>query len=269
MTATEAEPRPIAIHPSQKPWANNANRDALVRAFSFQSDRVDYLLNISTFFRCVYFETPKVACSTIKRALQEAEIDRTGGALPDDVHDKTVSPLRSPSDITVPLPTLFSGDTYFRFTFVRNPYTRILSAYLDKIVKNDWERRRHYPALGFRLEDRPTFLDFLTKVEMQTNLERDIHWLPQSELLAWDRIQMHFIGRFEAFGPYFTLLGRKLYGSSSEKYCAARIDNHQTNAAELVKQHVGPKERDIIERIYNRDFDLYCYNRDPHFASLG
>lgn len=272
MTSSESLPSSGADVQRAKPtpaglqWKLPPNRDELVRAFQLWPVRANYLINISETFKCAYFETPKVACSTIKRMLQQAEVDRAGGQLVKDVHDKASSPLLSPNDVEAPLSEVLHGDAYFRFAFVRNPYSRVLSAYLDKLVQSEWERRRHLPALGFELGSTPTFLDFLQRIEKQTSFQCDIHWTPQCDLLGWDRMKMHFIGRFENFASDHQAVARKIFGADHERYCSVRVDFHKTDAQSKIQEHIGVRERDLIERIYERDFDLYCYSRDPFFA---
>ena len=108
-----------------------SSRDILDKSFCYPPEKANYLINISKTYKYVYLETPKVACSTIKRTFQKAEVTALGGEVAKNIHDKNLSPLLSPLDIQNGLDSMFEGDEFFRFSFVRNPYSRILSAYLD------------------------------------------------------------------------------------------------------------------------------------------
>jgi hypothetical protein len=62
--------------------------------------KVDQGLHISRRYRAVYVQNPKAACSTIKLALQRAECGDPSYKPATSVHDKTRSPLASPSDLS-------------------------------------------------------------------------------------------------------------------------------------------------------------------------
>lgn len=62
-----------------------------------------------------YLHNPKVACSTIKNSLLRGEVD--------NVHEQFLFPPYNNSNVPI-------------FSVVRNPYSRSVSAYLDKIGKD-------------------------------------------------------------------------------------------------------------------------------------
>ena len=128
----------------------------------------NYICHWSKKHQYVYVETPKAACTTIKRVLQEAE---TGSELvydkPGDVHNRLRSPLLSPTSDMAAFAAAMHDKDYFRFCFVRNPFIRILSCYLDKMVKNQFERKRLAPKLGIDPENPPSFNYFLHAVAEQ------------------------------------------------------------------------------------------------------
>src|ERR1700722_16343751 len=107
-------------------------------------------VHYSSRYRYLYVDTPKVACSTIKYTLQCAELGQQATTRTNpiparygysssllDIHDRRKSPLRWPGD-AYELQE-FVRTSRFAFCFVRNPFSRTLSAYLDKIA-GDAER---------------------------------------------------------------------------------------------------------------------------------
>lgn len=222
----------------------------------------DYLCHWSKTKRFIYVETPKVACTTIKRVLQQAE---TGGGCvyekPGDVHNRQRSPLLSPKVDMLAFASAMHDKEYFRFCFVRNPFTRALSCYLDKMVKNQFERKRLAPKLGLSPGNPPSFTYFLHAVAEQKEEEFDIHWAPQTYLLRPNRVRYSFIGRFELFREQFRLVCKKL---GITEYADDMPNTwHATNANEKVKDFLGKQEIELIHRTYEYDFRNFGYGWSP------
>ncbi len=243
-----------------------ARSHPLRKIFPYPVGRSDYLIHCSERARMIYVETPKVACSTIKRMLQVVELNGDLSRLPEQVHDRKASPLKSPKTIENDVRDLFFGGGYFLFSFVRNPYTRVLSAYLDKFVNNAWERNRRAPKLGLDPDAEITFSDFLRAVRMQRDSEKDIHWMPQAFLLQPKKISYDFIGRFENFQIGFDLVAKRAGFTGDGDQALIRKDDHKTNASDRVTAFVHDLERELILDIYKADFDQFGYSRDPAFA---
>ena len=108
--------------------------------------------------KCSGCETPKAACSSIKRLLHKIELHDTPYQPNKNVHDRAHSPLLRPTQLP---PRAFTecltSAGWFRFAFVRNPFTRVLSAYLDKIRRDRPEKAAILAALD-RLGDQSDVL---------------------------------------------------------------------------------------------------------------
>jgi hypothetical protein len=223
---------------------------------SIRPERADYLVNFSTRHKFLYVETPKVACSTIKRMLQKLE-----GETPENVHDRDASPLLTPRRDPGGFEWAQTRHDYVRFSFVRNPFSRALSCYLDKFVENIYERDRLLPDLGFQPGTSITFLQFLQAVNSQTYFDMDIHWLPQSVILEGLN-RPSFIGRFE------NLLAdlRKVFEVIAPGHVEIeKFNRHATNASDKVEA-LSKEERDLVIQIYRQDFVIFSYSTDPRFA---
>ncbi|MCP3674222.1 MAG: sulfotransferase family protein [Gammaproteobacteria bacterium] len=161
--------------------------------------------------------------------------------------------------------------------FVRNPYSRILSAWNDKFVKGF--NSKNYPASVRKLvtqirqfalvnelqgSDDSTaipFLTFLSFVESQAEFKRNQHWDTQNAVLCMNKIQYRYIYPIETEFNYgmaniLTPLGIKeewLYEKLATKINASGIVNgfkYTEQSAERVYQ------------LYKVDFDLLGYSKD-------
>ena len=227
---------------------------------------VDYRAHALLCANMLYLETPKVGCTTIKYVLHAAAMRRNGDEAglrrimshPASVHDPKISPLvrfsalgETNSDI------LLSGADIFRFSIVRDPVTRVLAAYLDKIAPGGGY---HYDIVrtAARLPEGSGigFECFLETIAAMAVESMDIHWRPQFALLRPDIVNYSYLGRFENF-----------LGSLSE--VIARIPAElrveipdplaKTNASERLGEFMTPRAGELIRSIYAADFEAFGY----------
>jgi hypothetical protein len=243
----------------EQDWRN------LKEIYDFPIDQVEYLINYSPRFSYVFVETPKAGCSTIKRKLQSMEVDGDRSLLPESVHDKAGSPLKSPAETGLPDHVLLRDGDFFRFCFVRNPYSRVLSAYLDKIVENEWERVRLAPTLNLSGDTIVDFETFLRAVAEQPDGQRDIHWRSQVGILRPDHIRYDYVGRFEILGPSLRRAVSRITGDRAGEIEPMAF--HATSASRRAQQYIGETEAELIRAIYAADFAAFGYSRDPYFAA--
>ena len=98
--------------------------------------------------------------------------------------------------------------THFCFSFVRNPFDRLVSAYNNKILELD-EVPAPMQAMGL-WRDMP-FAQFLERVNSTPDQEIDIHLLPQTSILCIDeQIIPGFIGRIEHMNQDWKALQQQL-----------------------------------------------------------
>lgn len=209
----------------------------------------NYLWNYSAKLNCAYIEVPKVCCTTIKAMMQAVELDCSAGELSlAQIHDRAASPLLNFDSVV----DAGIGD-YRTFTFVRNPYTRIYSAYKDKLVDNQWEKDRRAENLGFSAEEEIPFLEFLRVIRDRSEQSMDIHWLSQSAIVE-DRA-IDFIGRFEQFDNDYYIIASALGLPLDTE---SRI-THSTGTGNSILRRLCREEISIINEIYERDFGSFNY----------
>lgn len=218
-------------------------------------------VNISLKNKFVYIENPKVASSTIKMALHGNEViglrNINVGPHPDILKSPFVKPYQlSNTDLA----DILFGSDFFRFTFVRNPFDRLLSAYLDKIcgkepekqqMDNGWKRMHGEP------KDEYTFGEFVSYVNATPDTNRDKHWRTQTSLTMSNSIKFHHVGRLETFNADLVKIQSK---AKIDFRNVKEFTPHKTNAAEKRAEHYNKTIVEAVAEAYQVDFDMFNYS---------
>jgi len=165
-------------------------------------------LHISPRRDVVYVNNPKVASSTIKLALQRDMLDDPSYQPATSVHDHAASPLpRWPELTQDSVDKALEGR--FVFSFVRCPFTRLRSAYLNKIMTGQKQGAPREHA-GFDADEVPDFAAFITAVCAQDPSLHNPHWRAQAINLSYVHLSYDFIGRLENFEADWARLATQL-----------------------------------------------------------
>lgn len=221
----------------------------------------NYSVHVSLKNKYLFYETPKVACSTIKSTLHAFEFELPGfrHRQPGWVHLREISPLLRPCQVG-PVRAFLDRTDIFRFCFVRNPYERALSAYLDKIVRHEPQKRAILTALGrdpAEITAPVSFEEFLEVLAGQSPEQMDNHWMPQAVHLLGGRIAFDFVGRFERFEQDFAHVAARI-GCDLSLY-RTDVQSHRTGAAGAFAAHYTARTTDLVRRIYDADFTMFGY----------
>jgi hypothetical protein len=215
-------------------------------------------IHISLRFGYIYVETPKVACTTITSLLISAELDRLVEFTHHGyVHLREYSPLLTPAQVGNLRDLITDG--FFVFCFSRDPYARLLSAYLDKIVG------RAAPAHAIALQlGRPlhkpydiSFAEFVHAVDEQPISMMDLHWRPQYHQTFHPGLKYSYYGRFDSLEADVQHVCRTI-GIDYEKFYRPER-RHAADADSKLQQYYTPELRQIVARKYKVDFDYFGY----------
>ena len=230
---------------------------------------INYLVHVDEERKVAYFETPKVACTSIKKFMQDQYF---GGHRtldnPNLVHDRAQSPLMALKDLSASAQEAVLWGEFRRFTFVRNPFSRVLSGYLDKIITNEWERERHLPKLGFSTDVYPSFVEFLDALNGIDDAKRDIHFMTQRRILMNNEVKFDFVGAFENFAADFHQLKIGLFQVDAEDDYSAFGKHHATGASDKIKKYITPEAETLVRKIYSDDFVMAGYRPDLSASHL-
>jgi len=204
--------------------------------------------------RCIYLNNAKAGCTTIKRSLIscENELGNTNIDIGLEMHSRTNGMFD------------FSRAAYqngldFVFTFVRNPFARVLSAYLDNIVGNKDECKRLREIFNISEEKDIDFTLFLELINEVDHADDDPHWRPQSVGLMCGMMPIHYVGCVENINKDYDELSQILYNKSTP---LVSHFTHSTNALGKLEM-IRKKEVSLITRKYHDDFELFGYLESP------
>lgn len=205
----------------------------------------------------LYLNNPKVACSTIKKSIW-SKTNQINGV---DSNETNMGALyKSPIRPSMPLSDELCLKIAFakKMTVVRNPYSRALSAYLDKI-HGDNRDPGVWPVFakqhGLAVEDQITFLDFLRLLKNSDVQLLDPHFAPQTLTTLVPFVKFDLVGRLEnmeKFESDFRTLGVEI----------SDFKPHRTNALEKLEQYYGDEEQAIVQKVYAHDFVNFNYDID-------
>jgi tetratricopeptide (TPR) repeat protein len=209
----------------------------------------------------VYVNNAKAACSTIKldlwhRAYARGEVHEKPSG--NRVHLRDLS-LWGPINDTV-------IDTAFIFTFVRNPFARVLSSYLDKVALRSTGTCRPPGRLlrqkfGLSPTADLTFRDFLRLINRLPSAEDDLHWRPQVDNVFFNRIRLDYIGKVESYDQDIANVFSRLFDDA--KWTSPGWTPHATHAQDKLLEMYGAVETQLVLHKYARDFAAFNYSCDP------
>jgi hypothetical protein len=205
----------------------------------------------------LYVAVPKTGCTTIKTVVAAAVGMIGAGALErrtrGGIHDAWRDREANWTDLAeADRQALLIGATTFRFTSVRNPFERLVSCYLNKIVGGGNYLSRRMKDLGV-----DSLASFLEVVGGQPPLRRDVHCRAMTDLTFAGAIGYDDVIRYETFETDLRRIMARL-GVAALAIPRPARRNH-TDAGSHLGEMLGPRESDLIRDIYRRDFETFGY----------
>lgn len=216
--------------------------------------------HISTGRRYIYVKNDKVGSSFIIRSLtgSEKKAERIRYRTP--FLDPRRNPLLTPAELSR-RQWAEARATFFVFTFCRNPFSRILSCYLDRIVGRDESYFLLKRRIGFSGERTPAFREFLEMLGEPGVLDLDTHWKPQHRNIAVGYYDYSFIGHFEDLTTEFPALLARLYDGKA-KLGEIRPG---TSATRQLATYFDDRTAALVGDLYADDFAMFGYDpQAPH-----
>lgn len=149
---------------------------------------------------------------------------------------------------------------YFKFTFVRNPWDRVFSAYNFLRKGGVTEQDKAWVSNISHYKNFDTFV----REGLHTPLMREkLHFLPQYKFLTIPRqntSMIDFIGYYENLKDDFEIIKNKLHLKTSATL--KHINRTSTDKKLNYQDFYTSLTRDIIREVYQEDIELFGYNFD-------
>jgi hypothetical protein len=145
-------------------------------------------------------------------------------------------------------------DSYFKFTFVRNPWDRLVSAYL--FMRAGGAHKKDQEWAQAHLADYPDFASFVQEGLQRKEILSWPHFRPQVQFLKGQqgRIEMDFIGRFENIQEDFRYIADHL-GIPGELL----FINKTKTKRNPYQAYYSDDLREIAARVYREDIKAFHY----------
>ena len=219
---------------------------------------------ISHEHKCIFFHIPKCAGSSIEKRLGVGEddtkeipdIDILWGRQKHDLYE-TVGPILEQDDETVFLyaelqhltpEQMLKGryvsrdvfDRYYKFTFIRNPWDKLVSEYFWKMIN--------------RFDTFREFLDWVATLDMDSELNQHPHFIPQHRFVynRKDRAMVDFVGRYEELFKGWESVRKHL---GLEKGLPHLLWSKHKRYTKYYDQ----SSIDLVAEIYRKDIELFGY----------
>ena len=150
-------------------------------------------------------------------------------------------------------------NNYFKFTFVRNPYDRLYSAYtfLKKGGMNEVDKRFNNEILS----NYKTFEELVMKGlkdENILNLDLWTHFYPQYQFIYSPELELmvDFVGRFENLNEDYEKIREKIGTGEPLKHLNKTKDKKENDYREVYTPDMAEK----VAEVYKKDIELFGYS---------
>ncbi len=152
--------------------------------------------------------------------------------------------------------SMYEFNEYFKFAFVRNPWDRLLSAYL--YLKDGGRNKWDYKWASVHLSEFTTFKDFVMEWVSKNNINTGIHFMPQYKYLTSTNSnipEVDFIGYFENINNDYEYIRSKLgFGKK------LIFSNKTQNKTRDYRVYYNDDMIEVVSKTYDLDIKLFGYN---------
>jgi len=136
---------------------------------------------------------------------------------------------------------------YFKFAFVRNPYDRLYSTYINlKYDGHPW---------AVELKQKQNFESFVLDLK-GSKYSKYIHLQPQVDSIKYNGGVIDFVGRYENLNSDFHKV-EKILNMSHEKLIKIRESSIRPNEPKIYTEQM----KQVVCEVYQKDFEEFNYEK--------
>jgi len=179
-----------------------------------------------------YFFMRKVATTTLTKIFEKYETYR-GSQLPKNYEE------------------------YFKFTFVRNPYDRVVSCWKNKVCDREGDNT---VRLKHGIDKNTPFKEFVKVIHGIPDIRADRHILPQHKFLVDKKGKLipDFIGKFENLEKDYKYVMKKLGVKNPPRLPR----ENKSKRKKSYRSYYDEETRRLVYERYKKDFELFGYNKE-------
>ncbi len=198
----------------------------------------------------VYLKTPKVACSSILLTISEYY----GVKVNPSIHyDNFWHVQRGKLNK--------NSANYYKFTFIRNPFDRLVSCYKSKILlPYNLKQPPHFNAPYFStIQPNSSFADFVQSIANIPDFMADQHFKSQYAILYdKNKLLVDWIGRFENLEADWAELAKKYNFKPDLAY--HNSSHNVENTYQDYRLYYTKELADMVYKRYQKDVELLGYS---------
>jgi hypothetical protein len=147
-------------------------------------------------------------------------------------------------------------ESFFKFTFVRNPWDRLLSAFL--FLKEGGRNKSDYRWAEEHLSPFKSFDDFVVEWINRRNINKGIHFKPQYEFITIPqglKLEVDFVGFFENVNNDYEYIQNKL--RIGKKLI---LENKTHGKRSDYRSYYSDRMIEIVSDVYSEDIEFFGYD---------
>jgi hypothetical protein len=205
-------------------------------------------------YNCIYIVNPKAGTSSIKSFIITELLNFKGEYSPHKFEFKIISNLE-----------ISKANQYFKFTFVRNPWDRIVSCYNDKVTRYYVQKKDSGIFRGFSkykaMSPGMSFDKFVEAICSIPDEKANKHFKSQHSICNFNNKPLFdFVGKLEDIDEDFNKLCLKLkFPSNTLPHRLKTSDKYKRGKAHY-SEFYNKKTIKMIRKRYSEDIELFNYS---------
>ena len=154
---------------------------------------------------------------------------------------------------------MLRDESVIKLAFVRDPVERFAAVYRNHFsmnVKKSVQRVKLFEFLGMPLDENLSMLDLAELLNEEDGLmDLSPHLMLQRNLIAFDVIDYHFIGRHEQWDEDYARISMEIFGCETPKFDPIKDLNIDPEGHKLFSL-IDEETRAELEEAYAEDYDM-------------